>query len=353
MTTNTHDLNIKSFEPLIDPEVLKEEMPLSPASEETVIKGRRQIEDILAHKDPRLLMIVGPCSIHDEKAALEYARQLVELQKEVSDSMLLVMRVYFEKPRTTIGWKGLINDPHMNGSCDMNEGLRRARRILLQITEMGLPTATEVLDPITPQYLAGLVCWSAVGARTTESQIHREMASGLSMPVGFKNCTDGSLTKAVHAIVAAQTPQSFIGVDPKGKTCIVSTKGNPWTHMVLRGGQRPNYDSVSIEEACQKLINEGLKESIVVDCSHGNSRKKYLEQERVLKNIISQRLENNPALVGVMLESNLNEGNQPCSEDINDLAYGVSVTDACISWETTRKLILCAHGRMSNVTKAA
>ncbi len=267
--------------------------------------------------------------------------------------MLLVMRVYFEKPRTTIGWKGLINDPHMNGSCDMNEGLRRARRILLQITEMGLPTATEVLDPITPQYLAGLVCWSAVGARTTESQIHREMASGLSMPVGFKNCTDGSLTKAVHAIVAAQTPQSFIGVDPKGKTCIVSTKGNSWTHMVLRGGQRPNYDSVSIEEACQKLNNEGLKESIVVDCSHGNSRKKYLEQERVLKNIISQRLENNPALVGAMLESNLNEGNQPCSENINDLAYGVSVTDACISWETTLKLILCAHGRMSNVTKAA
>ena len=353
MTKYTHDINIRSFEPLIDPTVLKQEMPLTPASEKTIIEGRRQIENILSHKDPRLLMIVGPCSIHDEKAALEYARRLAELQKEVAESMFLVMRVYFEKPRTTIGWKGLINDPHMNGSCDMNEGLRRARRILLKITEMGLPTATEVLDPITPQYLAGLVCWSAIGARTTESQIHREMASGLSMPVGFKNCTDGSLDKAIHAMFASQTPQSFIGVDPHGKTCIVSTKGNPWTHIVLRGGQRPNYDSVSIEEACQKLKDAQLRESIVVDCSHGNSRKKFSEQERVLKNIISQRLENNPALVGIMLESNLEEGNQSCSVDMSKLAYGVSVTDACISWDTTKKLLLCADKRMLKMTQAA
>ncbi len=353
MTTHTHDINIKSFEPLIDPEVLKRELPLTPASEKTVLQGRRRIEDIIAHNDHRLLMIVGPCSIHDEKAALEYARKLTALQKKVNDTMLLVMRVYFEKPRTTIGWKGLINDPHMNGSCDMNEGLRRARRILLKITEMGMPTATEVLDPITPQYLAGLVCWSAIGARTTESQIHREMASGLSMPVGFKNCTDGSLDKAIHAMVASQTPQSFIGVDPHGKTCIVSTKGNPWTHIVLRGGQRPNYDSVSIEEACQKLRTARLRESIVVDCSHGNSRKQFREQERVLKNIISQRLEETPALVGAMLESNLEEGNQPNTVDIDRLTYGVSVTDACISWESTEKLLLCAHNRMLNQTKAA
>jgi len=348
MTIRTHDINIKSFEPLIDPNTFKEELPLTPASEKTVIEGRRQIEDILAHRDQRLLMIVGPCSIHDEKGALEYAERLVKLQAEVADTMLLVMRVYFEKPRTTVGWKGLLNDPHMNGSCDMSEGLRRARRILMKITGMGMPTATEMLDPITPQYLAGLVCWSAIGARTTESQTHREMASGLSMPVGFKNCTDGSLSKAIHAMIAAQAPQSFIGVDPDGKTCIVSTSGNPWTHMVLRGGQRPNYDSVSIEEACQKLANEELEETIVVDCSHGNSRKKHQGQERVLKDIIGQRLDGNQALVGMMLESNLYEGNQPCNKNIEELAYGVSVTDECISWETTEKLLRCAHKRMKN-----
>ncbi len=353
MTTRTHDINIRSFEPLIDPNTFKEELPLTPASEKTVIEGRRQIEDILAHRDSRLLMIVGPCSIHDEKAALEYAERLLKLQAEVAESMLLVMRVYFEKPRTTVGWKGLINDPHMNGSCDMSEGLRRARRILLKITGMGLPTATEMLDPITPQYLAGLVCWSAIGARTTESQTHREMASGLSMPVGFKNCTDGSLSKAIHAMIAARAPQSFIGVDPDGKTCIVSTTGNPWTHMVLRGGLRPNYDSVSIEEACLKLKNAGLEDTIIVDCSHGNSRKKHQGQERVLKDIIGQRLEGNQALVGMMLESNLCEGNQACNENMNELAYGVSVTDECISWETTEKLLHCAHKRMKKLTLAA
>ncbi len=352
MTIRTHDINIRSFEPLIDPNTFKDEMPLTAASEKTVIEGRRQIEDILGHRDQRLLMVVGPCSIHDEKAALEYAERLVKLQLEVADSMLLVMRVYFEKPRTTVGWKGLINDPHMNGSCDMSEGLRRARRLLLKITEMGLPTATEMLDPITPQYLAGLICWSAIGARTTESQTHREMASGLSMPVGFKNCTDGSLSKAVHAMIAARAPQSFIGVDPDGKTCIVSTTGNPWTHIVLRGGNRPNYDSVSIEEACQKLHNEDLEETIVVDCSHGNSRKKHQGQEKVLKDIISQRLDGNRALVGMMLESNLCEGNQPCNENIEELIYGVSVTDECISWDTTEKLLRCAHGRMKKLTIA-
>ena len=346
MSSRTHDINIKNFEPLIDPRTLKQELPLTAASEKTIIEGRRQITDILAHHDQRLLMVVGPCSIHDERAAMEYAVRLTRLQTEVAETMLLVMRVYFEKPRTTVGWKGLINDPFMNGSCDMNEGLRRARRLLRRITEMGMPTATEMLDPITPQYLAGLVCWSAIGARTTESQTHREMASGLSMPVGFKNCTDGSLSKAIHAMVAARTPQSFIGVDPEGRCCIVSTTGNPWTHIVLRGGRRPNYDSVSIEEACRDLREAGLEETIVVDCSHGNSRKKHEGQETVLKNIIGQRLEGNQALVGMMLESNLFEGNQPCRQNPAELAYGVSVTDECISWETTEKLLRCTHKRM-------
>ncbi|MBW1645882.1 MAG: 3-deoxy-7-phosphoheptulonate synthase [Deltaproteobacteria bacterium] len=346
MSTRTHDINIRSFEPLVDPSTLKRELPMTPASERTVIEGRRQIADILARRDPRLLVIVGPCSIHDERAAVEYAGRLARLQEEVADTMLLVMRVYFEKPRTTVGWKGLINDPHLNGSCDMNTGLRRARRLLLTITGMGLPTATEMLDPITPQYLAGLVCWSAIGARTTESQTHREMASGLSMPVGFKNCTDGGLSTAIHAMVAARTPQSFIGVDPAGRCCIVSTTGNPWTHIVLRGGRRPNYDSVSIEEACHELRQAGLEETIVVDCSHGNSRKKHTGQETVLKNVVGQRLEGNRALVGLMLESNLYEGNQPCRQDPAALAYGVSITDECISWETTVKLLRCTHDRL-------
>ena len=346
MCSRTHDINIRTFEPLVAPDTIKKEMPITPESEKAVVEGRRRITEILAHRDPRMLMIVGPCSIHDEKAAGEYAERLAELQREVEETMLLVMRVYFEKPRTTVGWKGLINDPHMNGSCDMNEGLRRARRILMQVTGLGLPTATEMLDPITPQYLAGLVCWSAIGARTTESQTHREMASGLSMPVGLKNCTDGSLTKAIHAIIAARTPQSFIGVDPSGRTCIVSTSGNPWAHVVLRGGVRPNYDSVSIEEACRELKQAGLDETIVVDCSHGNSRKKHEGQAVVLKNIVGQRLEGNRAIVGAMLESNLYEGNQSCGENPANLAYGVSVTDECISWETTESLLRCAHRRL-------
>ncbi|MBN2706170.1 MAG: 3-deoxy-7-phosphoheptulonate synthase [Deltaproteobacteria bacterium] len=353
MLNQTDDINIRSFEPLTDPNTFKQELPMNSVSRDTVITGRQRIADILAHRDPRLLMIVGPCSIHDEKAALDYAGRLAKLQRELADSMLLVMRVYFEKPRTTIGWKGLINDPYMNGSCDMNEGLRRARRILLAITEMGLPTATEMLDPISPQYLAGLVCWSAIGARTTESQTHREMASGLSMPVGFKNCTDGSLSKAIHALVAARTPQSFIGVDPNGRSCIVSTAGNPWTHIVMRGGQRPNYDSVSIEEACQQLRQAGLEETIIVDCSHGNSRKKHEAQKIVLQNVLRQRLEGNQALVGMMLESNLSAGCQPCRENSNELKYGVSVTDACISWEMTEELLRWAHQRITRAVMAA
>jgi 3-deoxy-7-phosphoheptulonate synthase len=299
------------------------------------------------------MVITGPCSIHDETAALEYARKLVDLQAEVQDHFYLIMRVYFEKPRTTVGWKGLINDPELDGSCDMQAGLRRARRLLLEITAMGLPTATELLDPITPQYIAGLICWAAVGARTTESQTHREMTSGLSMPVGFKNATDGDLGVAVNAIMAAAAVQNFIGIDPAGRCCIVRTTGNPWTHLVLRGGGgRPNYDTVSIAEACQKLANKGLPQAIMVDCSHANSNKDYRRQPQVWQDVVNQRLDGNQAIIGMMLESNLAAGNQKIPTNLNELAYGVSITDACIDWETTAQLIRSAHeqlaGQMAN-----
>jgi len=258
------------------------------------------------------------------------------------------MRVYFEKPRTTVGWKGLINDPCMDGSCDMEAGLRRARKLLLEITEMGLPTATELLDPIIPQYIAGLVCWAAVGARTTESQTHREMASGLSMPVGFKNATDGDLNVAVNAITAAGAVQNFIGIDPEGRSCIVRTTGNPWTHLVLRGGGgRPNYDSVSLSQAAEKLAAKDLPRTLVVDCSHANSNKDYRRQPRVWQDVINQRLDGNTAIVGLMLESNLGPGNQKIPADLDELVYGVSITDACIDWETTAKIIVSANDQLA------
>jgi 3-deoxy-7-phosphoheptulonate synthase len=297
------------------------------------------------------LVITGPCSIHDTGAALAYAERLKSLSEKVQETLFPVMRVYFEKPRTTVGWKGLINDPYLDGSCDMNEGLRRTRRLLLDIVEMGLPTATEMLDPITPQYIAGLVCWSAIGARTTESQTHREMASGLSMPVGFKNCTDGGLDNAINAIIAAGSPQSFLGIDPQGRSSVVSTTGNPCTHIVLRGGKRPNYDSVSIREVLEKLAQKGLVGTVMVDCSHANSHKRYIEQTVVWKDVLTQRIQGNDAIIGMMLESNLEEGRQDISEDPQALRYGVSVTDACISWETTEQLILDAHRQLQSRTR--
>ena len=260
----------------------------------------------------------------------------------------MVMRVYFEKPRTTIGWKGLVSDPGMDGSCDMVEGLRLARRILLKICEMGLPAGTEMLDPITPQYLADLVSWAAIGARTTESQTHRELASGLSMPVGFKNSTDGNLASAINAVVAAKTPQSFLGVDQDGNTSVVRTGGNPFGHVVLRGGKRPNYDPISIEETRLRLIGKNLPEVVVVDCSHGNSMKKHQGQPVVWKNVIDQYISGSEALVGLMLESNLFEGNQKFTGDFSKLKYGVSITDECIAWETTEALLLSAHERLKS-----
>ena len=342
----TYDLHIKGFEPLISPNALKEEIPLSDKAYQTVVSSRKTIQAILNREDRRLLVVVGPCSIHDERAALEYAERLNSLKQQVAETLVVVMRVYFEKPRTTVGWKGLINDPCLDGSCDIMGGLRKARKMLLDITEMGLPTATEMLDPITPQYIAGLVCWSAIGARTIESQTHREMASGLSMPIGFKNSTDGGLTTALNAMLAAGAPQNFLGIDQDGRTSVVKTTGNPWAHLVLRGGKRPNYDSVSISEAKSMLKEKGLPETIMVDCSHSNSRKKYAGQAVVWKDVINQRLDGNHDIIGLMLESNLNEGNQKINDDLECMEYGVSVTDACVSWETTEKLLLTANEQL-------
>ena len=344
----TYDIRVEKFEPLISPSQLKDEIPLTEASYRTVVNGRQAIADILEGKDPRLLVIAGPCSIHDEKAALDYARRFKALSEAVEETMLLVMRVYFEKPRTNVGWKGLINDPRLDGSYDINTGLKRARKLLLDITDLGLPTATELLDPIVPQYIAGLVCWAAIGARTTESQTHREMASGLSMPVGFKNCTDGDLSTAVNAMIAAGAPQHFLGIDPDGQTCSVATTGNPHAHLVLRGGSRPNYDTVSIDEACSMLTAKGVSTAIMVDCSHANSRKKHALQSAVWQDVINQRLDGNSAIIGLMLESNLKSGNQKNTGDLQTMQYGVSITDACIDWATTEGLILSAHERLSD-----
>jgi 3-deoxy-7-phosphoheptulonate synthase len=331
------------------PRQLKDELPIAKEAQDCVCNGRKTIQDILDKKDRRLLIISGPCSIHDEDAALDYAQRLARLSREVEQTMFLVMRVYFEKPRTTVGWKGLINDPDLDGSCDIQSGLYRARRLLLQINEMGLPVATEMLDPITPQYVADLVSWSAIGARTTESQTHRQMASGLSMPVGFKNSTDGNLSTAVNAMQAARAPQTFMGINQDGQTCIVKTKGNTYGHVVLRGGENPNYDPISIEETRLNLIKKGLPQAIIVDCSHANCHKKHQGQGNVFKNVLEQIANGNEVVLGMMLESNLYEGNQKFTGNVSALEYGVSITDECISWETTEELLSYAHRRLSRV----
>ena len=347
----TDDLRIKGYCKLTEPGLMKKQLPLSDSALKTVTNGRRQIRRILRKKDQRMLVVVGPCSIHDEQAALEYADRLQHLSARVRDTLFIVMRVYFEKPRTTVGWKGLINDPNLDGTCDMIAGLHKARKMLLKINEMGLPAATEMLEMVTPQYVADLVSWSAIGARTTESPTHRELASGLSMPVGFKNGTDGNLASAINAVVAARARQTFLGIDQSGQTSIVKTAGNPNCHVVLRGGPRPNYDPISIEEARLGMIEHDLLEAVMVDCSHANSRKKHQGQEIVWRNVIEQRLSGNNALVGLMLESNLNEGNQKYNGDRSALKYGVSITDECISWETTEKLLLWADERLGEAVQ--
>jgi 3-deoxy-7-phosphoheptulonate synthase len=346
MTTKTYDIRVENFIPLISPDNLKKELPITEDAANTVLKGRRIIQDIITKKDPRLMIISGPCSIHDEAAALDYAERLVRLQKRVEKTIYLVMRVYFEKPRTTVGWKGMINDPRLDGTCDIVSGIKKARNLLNRISAMGLPTATEMLDPFIPQYIAGLVCWGAIGARTTESQTHREMASGLSMPVGFKNSTGGNLSVAMNAMIAAASPQHFLGIDQDGKASVVKTTGNPFVHLVLRGGRRPNYDSVSIREALTMLQDNSLNRVVIVDCSHANSRKKYKEQDLVYRDIVTQRVLGTDDIIGIMLESNLYEGRQENTGDLNTMKYGVSITDGCISWDTTEELVLWADKQL-------
>ena len=334
------DLHVVTTRELIAPRLLKEELRVDEAVAQTVVDARRTVREILCGVDQRLLCLVGPCSIHDPAAAIDYAERLARIRPAVEHRLFLVMRVYFEKPRTTVGWKGLINDPHMDDSCDMEEGLRIARRLLIEINRLGLPTGTEMLDPITPQYIADLVSWAAIGARTTESQTHREMASGLSMPVGFKNTTEGNLQIAVNAIESARRPHSFLGINQDGVTAIIRTSGNPDTHVVLRGGKTSNYDASSIEE-CQRLLAKvGLEPRVMVDCSHAQTSKDYTRQPAVLAALVDQVRSGNRAIMGVMLESNIGAGNQPLSRDRAALKYGVSVTDPCIDWPATEHCLL-------------
>lgn len=333
----TNDLHIAHFKPLITPDEIKKELPMSEKSVQVVVKSRDAIGDIIAGKDKRKFIIVGPCSIHDPKSALEYAENLFELAKEVSDTFLLVMRTYFEKPRTTVGWKGFINDPALDNSFNMNQGLYSARKLLIDINNMGLPVATEALEPISPQYIAELISWTAIGARTTESQTHRELASGLSSPVGFKNNTDGNVEVAINAIKSALMPHHFLGIDQMGRTSIVVTKGNPHAHLILRGGKvGPNYDEKSIELALACLEKAKLRKSLVIDCSHDNSAKDFRNQPQVFLKCIEQVAKNKDGIVGLMLESHLFEGTQALS---NNLQYGVSITDGCISFQTTAQII--------------
>ena len=346
------DVNIASTEALISPVGLVEELPLTADVEAVVLEGRRQIQAVLRGEDSRFLVITGPCSVHDEEAGLEYAHRLKALQDEYSDRMLIVMRVYFEKPRTTVGWKGMIYDPYLNDTFDIGEGLRRARQLLLKIGEMGIYTATEFLDPIVPQYLAGLVSWAAIGARTTESQTHRQMASGLSMPVGFKNGTDGDAQIAVDAMLSAQSEHAFLGIDHFGQTCIVHTNGNPYGHLVLRGGKSgSNFGSESIAAAQELLSKADVPSRLLVDCSHGNSNKDHTRQNIALNSIIEQRIAGNDDIIGCMLESNLNAGSQSLSGTLAELEYGVSVTDACIGWEETEELLREAYDKLANVVQ--
>jgi 3-deoxy-7-phosphoheptulonate synthase len=345
-----YNVNVIAQDVLLTPEEVKRRVPMTASAQRTVLDGRTTVENILDRQDARLMVVVGPCSIHDPAAALDYAQRLKKLADEVADSLYIVMRVYFEKPRTTTGWKGLINDPHMNDSFDIKEGLQLARKVLLDINELGLPTGTEALDPISPQYLSDLIAWSAIGARTTESQTHREMASGLSTPVGFKNGTDGGLLVAVNALLSVSKPHSFLGIDQDGQVAVIRTKGNRYGHIVLRGGAKgPNYDSVTIALVEKELARNSLPANIVVDCSHANSNKDPSLQPLVMNDVVHQIIEGNQSIVGTMLESNINAGNQPIPADLSQLKYGVSVTDACIDWTSTEKVLRDAHQKLKDV----
>lgn len=343
-----YNLNVKSQTILSTPQTIKQEIPVPEKAASTIIESRKIVENILDHNDKRILVVVGPCSIHDTEAAHDYAKRLKVLSDRVSETMFVVMRVYFEKPRTTVGWKGLINDPHMDESFDIEAGLRRARELLVDINEMGLSAGTEALDPISPQYLGDLVSWSAIGARTTESQTHREMASALSSPVGFKNGTDGSLQVAVNALHSVSNSHSFLGINGDGQVAVTKTKGNRYGHIVLRGGTKgPNYDSVSISLVEKELREAKLPANIIVDCSHANSNKDHNLQPLVFNDCVHQILEGNTSIVGMMLESNIGPGNQKLVEDLKSMKYGVSITDACIDWDTTEHLLLEVNDKLA------
>ncbi len=345
-----HNVNVDSQKVLITPEQLKQSLPLSDAVSAMVSDSRGVIENILDGKDHRLFVVVGPCSIHDTEAAIDYAKRLTELAQELSDTLYIVMRVYFEKPRTTVGWKGLINDPYLNDTFKISEGLHIGRQLLLDILELGMPTSTEALDPISPQYLQDLISWSAIGARTTESQTHREMASGLSSSVGFKNGTDGGLTVAVNALNSVANPHRFLGINGQGQVSVFTTRGNAYGHIVLRGGSAgPNYDSVHIKLCEDALAKADLRANIMVDCSHANSNKQPELQPLVVADIANQIVEGNSSITSLMIESNLNAGNQSIPEDLSELKYGVSVTDGCIDWETTAACLRALRDKLKDV----
>ncbi|GKV96437.1 3-deoxy-7-phosphoheptulonate synthase [Pectobacterium aroidearum] len=342
-----NNINISAEQILITPDELKAKFPLNDAEQRDIAQARATIADIIHGRDDRLLIVCGPCSIHDTDAALEYARRLQSLAAELNDRLYIVMRVYFEKPRTTVGWKGLINDPFMDGSFDVESGLHIARGLLLELVNMGLPLATEALDPNSPQYLGDLFSWSAIGARTTESQTHREMASGLSMPVGFKNGTDGSLGTAINAMRAAAMPHRFVGINQTGQVCLLQTQGNIDGHVILRGGKKPNYSAQDVAECEKQMQDAGLKPALMIDCSHGNSNKDYRRQPLVVESAIEQIKAGNRSIIGLMLESHLHEGSQSSEQPRSDMRYGVSVTDACISWESTEALLRSVHQELS------
>ena len=338
MTTQTENINVAALAPFPTPREVKERQPAAPALRQAVVDARRRVRAILARLDHRLLVVVGPCSIHDPAAALDYAQRLKRLADETSDTLMVVMRAYFEKPRTTVGWKGLINDPDLNDTFRVAEGIRTARQVLLDVTKVGLPVATEALDPITPQYLQDIITWSAIGARTTESQTHRELASGVSSVVGFKNGTDGSLAVAVNALKSAASPHRFLGIDGDGRVAVVHTRGNNAAHIVLRGGENgPNYGAADISRCEAALVDAGLDANIMVDCSHANSNKDHERQRPVADAVAEQIKAGNRSIMGLMIESNLAPGNQ--SPFADELAYGVSITDACLGWDQTEQLL--------------
>ena len=349
MDTQIHNTNIASEAVITSPNDLSKKLPITQKGRRNILAGREVVSDILSRKDSRLIVIVGPCSIHNLEAAKEYAHKLKNLSEELKESLYIVMRVYFEKPRTTIGWKGLISDPDMDNSLDVDKGLYQSRQYLTWLAELGMPAATEALNPITPQYLADLISWCAIGARTTESQTHREMSSGLSMTVGFKNGTDGNLKMAVNAIKACSSPQSFLGINDEGQISTFKAKGNKSSHIILRGGVKPNYHSKDIER-CEKLLQQNdLPERIMVDCSHDNSNQDYRLQGNVVEEISAQIVAGNKSIFGIMLESNLFSGNQKILDNQNEMKYGVSVTDGCIDWEETQSVLRRLAETISNI----